>query len=387
MSSNVFSHAKISHISAVVPPETISIFDELEYFGGSEKKAKRMASITGMENRRVSGPGVTPADLCQQAAEHLFNGFHVDTDSVDALVFVTQHPDHMYPATACILQHKLGLSQRCAAFDVNQGCAGYVYGLWLAFSLVEAGSAKRVLLLAGDGLAHLSDRDNRVIAPLFCDCGTATLVEHSPEESPSWFSLGTDGKGAELLMLPAGGARLPLPRTAEEYRPYCDRLIDRNGVPWRLNWTYMDGGAVFDFTLNVVPNHIAEAITYAGKNVEDLDFFVPHQANKQIMQTIAEKVGFPEDKVVMDTFSKYGNAAVASIPLALCDALHGAMPEKKLSLLLSGYGIGLAWGSAVLNFDHVQCAGVRDYVMAKGHPMPEDYLAYWQQKITGEAKE
>lgn len=387
MSSNAFCHARASHISAVVPPEEISILDELEYFGGSEKKAKRMAAISGIDRRRVSGPGVTASDLCQQAAENLFSQFPLEKNLVDALIFVTQHPDHVCPATACILQHKIGLPQHCAAFDVNQGCAGYVYGLWLAFSLVESGAAKQVLLLAGDGLSRTADVDNRVIAPLFCDCGTATLVERSPEKTMSWFTLGTDGSGAELLMTPAGGARLPLPKTAEEYQPYCRRLIDQNGVPWRLNWSYMDGGAVFDFTLNVVPAHIAETLARAGTRTEDLDFFVPHQANKQIMQALSEKAGFPPDKVVMDTFSKFGNATVASIPLALCDALGEAMPAQKLRLLLTGYGIGLAWASAVLDFDHVLCAGVHDFVMPQNHPMPEEYLAYWQNKITGGTKE
>ncbi len=383
MTRSTFNHAKISGISAVVPSHEIRLEDELEYFGGDIKKARRVTKMVGIDRRRVAGPGVTPADLCQQAAENLMTDMGLDRGSVDTLIFVCQHTDHLLPATACILQDKLHLSQGCAAFDVNQGCAGYVYGLWLAFSLVESKAASRVLLLAGDGLSRLYDRDNRVVAPIFGDCGTATLIDHTPEAAPSWFALGTDGSGAETLIVPAGGARLPLPSTAESYAQYCEPLLDAQGVPWRLNWTYMDGGAIFDFTLDVVPRHINATLQYAQKAEADIDYFVPHQANRQIMTAIAEKIGFPPEKTPMETFSKYGNTAVATIPTAICDALADDLQGARRRLLLSGFGVGLAWASAVLDLDHIRCTAVQDYVIPSNHPMPEDVLAYWRQKITG----
>jgi 3-oxoacyl-[acyl-carrier-protein] synthase-3 len=383
MAKSMFRHARISGLSAVVPPEKIRLEDELQYFGGDVKKARRVTQMSGIDCRRVAGPGVTPADLCQQAAEHLATDMGLDMGTVDTLILVTQHPDYPLPATACVLQDKLGLAQTCAAFDVNQGCAGYVYGLWLAFSLVEAKAASRALLLAGDGLSHLSDQDNRIIAPIFGDCGTATLVEYALEENPSWFVLGTDGSGAEALMVPAGGARLPLPLTPEEYAPYCERLTDANGAPWRLNWTYMDGGAIFEFTLNSVPEHIKETLAYAGKSAVEMDYLVPHQANRQIMSAIAKKTGFAPEKTLMESFSKYGNTAIASIPLAICDALAEEVRASRRTLLLSGFGVGLSWASAVLDLDRIHCAGVWDYAKPEKHPTPEDTLAYWRKKITG----
>ncbi|MDR1241373.1 MAG: ketoacyl-ACP synthase III [Deltaproteobacteria bacterium] len=383
MAKNVFRHAAISGLSAVVPKNEIRLQDELEFFGGDAKKAQRATTMAGIDRRRVAEAGILPSDLCRQAAETLFAGLELDRSSVDAVVFVSQSPDYVMPATACILQDKLGLPQTCAAFDVNQGCTGYVYGLWIAFSLAESRACSRVLLLEGDGLARLTDRDNRVIAPIFGDCGTATLVEYTEEESVSWFMLGTDGSGAETLMVPAGRGRLPLPETPEAYAPYCERLYDENGTPWRLNRTYMDGGEVFDFTLNVVPEHILELLRFAGKEPEDIDSLVLHQANRQIMQAIAGRLGFPPEKVPMETFSKYGNLAGASIPAAICDALAGKIQYSRQQLLLSGFGVGLSWASAVLAPDRVWCSGMRDYETPAGHPRPEDILEHWRNKITG----
>ncbi|MDR0466790.1 MAG: ketoacyl-ACP synthase III [Deltaproteobacteria bacterium] len=386
MAKNIFHHATISGISAVVPKDEIRLEDELRYFGGDIKKARRVTRMVGIDRRRVAEEGVLPSDLCQQAAENLFAGLGLDRSSVDALIFVSQSPDYFMPATACILQDKLGLPQTCAAFDVNQGCTGYVYGLWLAFSLVESRAASRVLLLEGDGLARLTDQDNRIVAPVFGDCGTATLVDHTAEENVSWFMLGTDGSGAESLMIPAGRGRLPPPRTPEEYAPYCEVLHDANGTPWRLNRTYMDGGAVFDFTLNVVPEHILELLRFAQKTPEQIDSLVLHQANRQIMRAIADKVGFPPEKVPMEAFGKYGNLAGASIPSAICDALAEDVQNSRRQLLLSGFGVGLSWASAILATDQIWCSGMREYEKPAGHPLPKDILAYWRRKITGEGE-
>ena len=386
MSKNIFRHAKISGISAVVPKNEIRLEDELQFFGGDIKKARRVTKMAGIDRRRVADEGVLPSDLCQHAAEKLFDGLGLDRSTIDTLVFVSQHPDYIMPATACILQDKLKLPKTCAAFDVNQGCTGYVYGLWIAFSLVESRACSRVLLLEGDGLTRLYDQDNRVVAPIFGDCGTATLVEHTAEESLSWFMLGTDGSGAETLMLPTGIGRLPLPDTPEEYAPYCERLYDANGTPWRLSRIYMDGGAVFEFTLNVVPEHILELLRFAQKTPENIDSLVLHQANRQIMLNIADKVGFPPEKVPMETFSKYGNLAGASIPSAICDALAAEIQSSQRQLLLSGFGVGLSWASAILTTDRIWCSGIIDYETPADHPRPKDILAHWREKITGQGE-
>ncbi len=383
MAKSTFQHAQIRGISTVVPPHEISLLDELQYFDGNIKKAQRATKMVGIDRRRIAEEGVTAADLCQQAAENLLEGMKIDKASIDAIIFVSQGPDHYLPATACILQHKLSLSQACAAFDVNQGCAGFTYGLWLASSLLESRACSRVLLLVGEGLARLDDKDNRITTPIFGDCGTATLVEYAAKPTPSWFVLGSDGSGAEALMIPAGGARLPLPKKMEEFSPYCERIYDPNGTPWRLVSTYMDGGAVFEFTMTMIPVHIRDLLCYANKTPEDIDKLILHQANKQIILAIAENAGFPLEKASYETFSKYGNQAGASIPSAICDTLTEAVTTSSVQVLLSGYGVGLAWASGIVALDNIWCSGVRDFVMPAGHPTSEQVLQYWQKKISG----
>ncbi|MDL2307136.1 ketoacyl-ACP synthase III [Desulfovibrio sp. OttesenSCG-928-C06] len=382
MASSCFSKVKIAGISAVVPSSEIRLEDELEFFGGDIKKANRVTQIVGINKRRIAERGVTAADLCQQAAENMLFGMGIDKASIDALIFVSQTPDYKLPATACILQHKLGLSNACAAFDVNQGCAGYTYGLWLAASLVESGACKRVLLLVGESLSRVIDRDNRIIVPLFGDCGTATLIEKSDAGHPSWFELGTDGSEHEALIVPAGQSRLPLPDSPEEYAALCERIVDGNGTPWRLIRTYMDGEAVFDFTMSVVPKHIAALLESAGKSADDIDYLVLHKANKQIVTAVAARAGFPEEKAPYSTFSEFGNLAGASIPAVICHLLAEKVCNGELNLLLSGYGVGLSWASAVLKLDRIWCSGMRDYVRPEGHQNPDDILAYWQEKLS-----
>lgn len=384
MAQSTFHHLAIKGISTVVPTQEIRLEDELQYFGGDAKKAARVTNIVGIDKRRIAPRGVTAADLCQQAADNLFAGMGADPSGIDAILFVSQSPDHISPATACILQHKLGLPQSCAAFDINQGCAGYVYGLWLAASLIESRACKRVLLLVGESLFKLLDTDNRIAAPVFGDCGTATLLEYREQPVPAWFELGTDGSGADALMIPAGGlGRLPLPDTAAEYAALCGQLRDPQGMPWRLTRPYMDGGEVFDFTLRVVPEHLRSLLAYAGKHPGDIEHLVLHQANKQIIQTVAEKSGFDPGIAPWQTFSAYGNQAGASIPSAICHMLSGALAKGPKTMLLSGYGVGLSWASAVLTMDAPWLSGVRDYAIPSNHQTPEQFYTHWVEKITG----
>lgn len=384
MAKSFFQHARIAGISTIVPPHEVRLADELQYFGGDSKKAQRTTKMVGIDRRRVAEPGVATSDLCQQAAMNLIEGMGLDRNSIDALVFVSQSPDYDLPATACLLQDRLHLPKTCAAFDVNQGCAGFTYGVWLASSLVESRACSRVLLLVGEGLARLSDEDNRIVTPIFGDCGTATLVEYVAENTPSWFILGTDGSGGESLILPAGRGRLPLPRTAEEYAPLCERIKDPQGTPWRLVRTYMNGSTVFEFTMSIVPEHIRDVLDYAGHSVDDIDNLVLHQANKQIIQAVTAKAGFPLEKSPCETFSVYGNQAGASIPSAICHMLADKVRTSTVKVLLSGFGVGLSWASGIVTLDNIWCSGVRDYEKPANHPSPEEFLAGWQARLRGQ---
>ena len=385
MPNSFFCHVRISAISVVVPEKEVRLMDELFYFNGDPKKAQRMTKVIGVDRRRIADSTTTAADLCCQAAEHLFVGMGFDAQSrasIDTLIFVSQQPDYFFPATACILQHRLGLSTQCAAYDVNQGCSAYTYGLWQASALLESGAARRVLMLVGDTPSKLAPEDNRIVTPIFGDGGSATLLEYDPELRPSWFVLGTDGSGYETLIVPGGAARMPLPTDSASRENFCAPLIDSGGHPWSLLRTYMDGGAIFDFTLSRVPETIGELLCYAQLTPENIAFLALHQANKQIVEAVTQKAGFPLHKVSTDCLSAYGNLAGCSIPGVLCSMTEqGDFPSG--NILLSGFGVGLSWASAILSLEGAINIGIHDYKKPEKQMSQESLHTHWQNKLSG----
>lgn len=375
--------ARIAAIRAAVPTQEVHIEDELEYYGGSLKKVQRVKNMIGTDCRRLAWPGQTASDFCYAAAEAILKAHPDKRQKIDAIIFVTQSPDFDLPATACILQNRLNLPQSCAAFDVNQGCAGFVYGLWLGASLVSTG-CENALVLAGDTPANPRDVRNRVIASIFGDGGGAALISRDEKAPALYFSIGTDGEGYEHLIVPVGRCRIPFSRTFEENRELWDDIEGKEGFPWRLNETFMDGSAVFAFTMRVVPDHINSFIQESGIPKDSIDYFAFHQANRQIITEIAKKAQLPLDKVYSETFSRYGNLSSASIPAVLCDLFGEAGTTGKSRLLLSGYGVGLAWASCIWDAENCDCAPVLDV------PAPENWenaretmINYWRDKLGG----
>lgn len=375
-------NARISAVRAVVPSREIALADEIAFYGGSAKKIARLRETLGMDKRRVCPADVTASDLCAHAAEEILGADPAIRPSVDCLIFVSQMPDWIQPATACELQARLRLSQECAAFDVNQGCAGYVYGLWLSASLIASGAAKKVLLLVGDAQSFSRDRANRITAPVFGDGGSATLLIRDDTAPPLAFDLGTDGRGFENIIIPAGGARIPFVRERQRNEALIRTYHDTRGNPWQMCETYMDGGKVFNFTMDVVPPHLENLLRRASVDVAGIDLFLFHQANRQIVTSLAMKAGFPLEKVPVASFSRYGNTASASIPIALCDTF-GATPVSG-NMLLCGYGIGLSWASCICRLENVACAPVLDFRADPGRPTREQRIARWEHIFTEE---
>lgn len=373
---------RIAALRSAVPTSEIRLEDEAGFYGGNQKKIARMKATLGMDKRRVCPPDVTASDLCAFAAVNLLDGMPETRDKIGALIFVSQSPDWKQPATACELQDRLKLPTGCAAFDVNQGCTGYIYGLWIAASLLASGSSSHVLLLAGD--AHGAGRDmrNRVTGPVFGDGGSATLLARGDGEM--LFEFGNDGSEFEAIITPAGQARIPFLRDPEANEILALDTVDQAGNPWQMIETYMDGGAIFNFTMEVVPPHIREFMTSAGKDKNDIAYLFLHQANGQIVREVARKAGFPEDKAPADSFSLYGNLAVASIPVAICETF-GATPPSGLSLMC-GFGIGLSWGSCLCDLSACDCAPVLDFVPDASRPTRNERIQRWLKIFRGEVK-
>ncbi len=337
---------RIRGVASAVPDRVVTAADEAAVFG--EAEMEKIASATGIRERRVAPEGVCTSDLCMAAANELLERSGVARDSLDALILVTQTPDYVLPATACSLHGRMGLATDCAAFDVNLGCSGYTYGLWMAAHLIAGGGASRVLLLAGETSTRRVNPLDRSARPLFGDAGTATILEADPASGEMRFVFGTDGTGQNDLYIPAGGFRLPDAAAA------CDARIGDDGNPRRLVDLHMDGSAVFVFTLDRVVPLIREAIRDASWSVGDVDAAVLHQANEFMLKHIAKAVKLPWEKVPC-SLGRFGNTSSASIPLTMTTALarDGVIPAAKL--LLAGFGVGLSWCSATLATDEI-CA-------------------------------
>lgn len=351
-----FQDVKITGLVTCVPPIEKCIDDELDLFRGNIKQLERLKKTIGLSKRRVVDAGTTAADLCEQAARRLIQEACVELARIDAIICVTQTPDYSQPCNAAVLHGRLGLSKDCAALDVNLGCSGYVYGLWLAHTIVAGGGCGRVLLLAGDTISRLVHVRDRTVAPLFGDGGSATLIERSAGAPAAFFSLQTDGSGYDKLIVPAGGARQPCSEAT------CQASEDEAGNLRSPENLYMDGAEIFNFSITEEPRSVSELLAYASVEADAVDFFVFHQANRYILGNIAKRLKLDLAKVPMQTVEHYGNQSSASIPSAICGELSAALAERgSTQLLLSGFGVGLSWASALVEFSDLSVCELIDY--------------------------
>lgn len=375
MAISQFKHVKITGIDYVIPSNICrNIDDYIHLFDNSTKKLERAKKIIGYGPRYSAPEGITTVDICVQSAGHLISKLNIDKSTIDAVILVTQTPDYISPASAQIIQKELGLQKSCAVFDVTQGCTGYVYGLWLASSLIESRASKRVLLCSGDVIRIDPDLDQKG-SLLFSDAGCSTILEYSDDEVYSSYLIGSDGYQYEAMLSPSSGARLPV--NTETLNTI---ITDKDGNRWRLSGSFMDGLAVFDFTMNVIPEHIKELLSISNFQVDDMEFFAIHQANKQILETLAAKAGIPEDKYSTDTFIKYGNTSGTSCLLNLLDCCNTSFVNKKKPYALISYGIGLSWASAILQFNFLQYSDIRLVPFNVKRTYKEEF-EYWKNKI------
>ena len=312
---------------------------------------ERTAQTIGFRERRVAAPGVTALDLCADASVRLLEEMGLDATSIDAVIFVTQTPDHAQPNNASLLHGRLGLSKSAPAYDLSMGCSGWVTGLHQAALLCAHGGAARVLLCAGDTLSRLTHPGDRAMDPLFGDAGSATIVEKTGHAAPWHFVLGADGAGAPAIIVRQGGARQPAGPLTERTDADGNRAHDGNLV--------MNGADVFGFTLREVPSAIQSVLRHAGLTAESVDALVLHQANRFILSTLAKKAGIPEAKTPMEAFGRYGNQSSASMPCALIDGLGERLEGGPLKVVGCGFGVGLSWGAFAAEIGPLVVAPVR----------------------------
>jgi 3-oxoacyl-[acyl-carrier-protein] synthase III len=285
---------------------------------------------TGVRTRHLAAAGETAADIAAAAARDLLDR-GVDAARIGALIFVTQSPDHLLPTTACLLQDRLGLPKTCIAFDINQGCSGFVYGLGVSASLIHSGLADRVLLLCADTYSRYIGADDRACRPLFSDGAAATLITRQGGASMGPFVFGTDGSGAANLIVKGGGAR--------------DAGSEQASPP-RLE---MKGSQVFMFTMSAVPKVVHSLLEAGDVPVDGVDLFVFHQASAIVLDNIGRHLKLPPGKMYSN-LERVGNTVSASIPIALADALEEKRLRDGQTVLLCGFGVGFSWGGVLLRW-------------------------------------
>lgn len=288
---------------------------------------------TGIAQRYLAAPEQTAADLCVEAAEKLFQSPIVSKDEIDALLFCSQSPDYALPTTACVIQDRLKLSRRIAAFDFNLGCSGFVYGLAIAGAMVDSGLSRNVLLLCGETYTKYIGSHDRTCRPIFSDAGSAALIGRSERPRIGPFVLGTDGGGYRDLIVPNSGARSSKGAGGE-----------------RNNHLIMDGASVFMFTMSAVPESVKSLLTMAGIGLEDIDVFVFHQASKLVLDDIVKNLNLLPAKVILD-LETIGNTVSATIPIALKRAEDAGKIIPGNLVMLVGFGVGYSWGSCLVRWD------------------------------------
>lgn len=336
-----FNGVGIIGLAAAVPAHKIKNRSYTEYF--SEEEVAEIVEKTGIEERRFAEAGVCSSDLCQAAAEKLISDLEIDKSEIDLLVFVSQTPDYRMPATAVLLQDRLGLTKQTMAFDLSLGCSAFVYALSVVFSLVQQGTIRKALLLDGETRSRAYYPKDRRVAFLFGDGGVAALIEKNERYGQSYFSLNSDGSRGDLIKIKAGGYRYP-----SSIESVQERVVDDHGNISTDEHGAMNGADVFNFVIEEIPNDVKNILDKAGITKENPDFFVFHQANAFMNGYLAKKMKLPADKVP-SCIREFGNTSSVSIPLTMVSQLKGKMEGSK-KVLLCGFGVGMSWASAVMDF-------------------------------------
>jgi len=342
----VVENVRIVGVCAAMPRHE-QLISESGY--GSAETRARFIGATSIERRRLCEPDQFCSDLACAAASRLLDDLGWERGDVGALVFVTQTPDLALPATACILQNRLGLSTACAAFDVNLGCSGYPYGLYVAGSMVRAHGCRKALLLVGDA-AGKSNNNPALdpMPPLFGDAATATALEWDPDAPPFHVSLHTDGSGWDRIVERKPGGR-----------PGFDPGVFRNVVGsdghMHVNTQYqLKGEDVFNFSVQTAPAAVMAMLQRVGWSKNEVDFFVFHQANRLINERIRKSLMLDPEKVP-STLPAFGNTSCSTIPVTMVDQLGTPIRRARQKLVLCGFGVGLSWGTVACEVGPIVC--------------------------------
>ncbi len=337
-----YKNVGIKALAACVPSRVIDNYHyDLDIW--PEEEVKKVVDKVGVAERRFVDDDTCASDLCFAAAERLIADNNIDKSEIDLLVFLSQTPDYRMPATSILLQDRLSLPMSSMAFDISLGCSGFISALSIVYSMMQNNGFRKALLLNGETRSKVYSRKDRREAFIFGDAGVAALIERDERFGESHFSLNSDGSRGELIMIPGGGYRHM--SSAETIK---EKVVDEYGNVRTDEQGRMNGADVFNFVIVEVPKDIKRLLAATGEDIQKLDYYVFHQANAFINNYIAKKMKLDKERIPW-TIQKYGNTSSVSVPLTIASELKNKMAGEK-RLLLSAFGVGMAWATAIVPF-------------------------------------
>lgn len=333
-----FENVGIAGLAAAVPSRIIYNLEYIEHF--PKEDVKDVVEKIGVYQRRFTDEKTTSSDLCFAAADKLISEMNIPREEIDLLVFVSQTPDYRMPASSVILQHRLGLGHHVISFDLNLGCSGFIYGMSVVYAMMERSNLRYAILLDGETRSKVYSPKDRKTAFIFGDGGVAAVIKRDMNFGKSYFSLNSDGSKENLIKMNAGGYR-----NMSSCETLKEKVVDEYGNVRSEEHGYMNGGDVFNFVIKEIPGDIKNILAYSGYTNIQIDFYLFHQANSFINSYLAKKLKLDNSKVP-STIAKFGNTSSVSIPLTMVSELKGNLNDKQL--LLSGFGVGMTWASAII---------------------------------------
>lgn len=350
-----FKNKKITGILNVIPENEIKFEDELDDYNFTSSQSLRLKKVMGYDKRRVVTKGTTVSDLCVFGLNYLFEKKLLLKKDIDAIILVTQSPDHFIPATSHIIHGRLDLKQDIYCLDINQACSGYAIGLFKAFMLLDQNTVKKVVVLNADILSTKISKSDRSSRPLTGDAASITIVEKSKTENDIYGFVKTDGKGAKVLTIPAGGFKMPSTKETAKI------LVDNAGNSRSLDDFYMKGDDVFNFVQREVPKMIDNLLEFANCKKDEIDYFLFHQPNKFMLKKLAAELDIIEEKMPNDIVEKFGNSGSATIPMTISHTFGNDLKNRSILTCMAGFGAGLSWSALILKLGDLKFNEILDY--------------------------
>lgn len=349
-----FKNKKISAIITALPKGEFFYDDEIENYNFPPKKSMKLKELMGYNKHRMAPNDMMSSDLAITAFQKLIDDKVVNPQEIDALVYVTQSPDYFMPQTSVFLQHKLGLKEDILCFDISQGCAGFIHGLFQAFIMLDNPAIKKVAVVNADVLSRKANKKDRNSFPLVGDGASVTIVENSQNDSEIYCYNKTFGEGAFALNIPAGGFKMPC---SEETRIEKE---DEDGNIRSLENLVMQGASVFSFVQEWVPQMVESLLDKAHLSKDDIDYFMFHQPNKFMLEKLADKIGVKHEKMPNNIVENFGNASGVTIPTNICFNLKEILSKQKQKIFFGGFGVGLTLAGIIMDVEKIDYCNMID---------------------------